>query len=802
MKKKLFFMLVLLLVFNIGGLGLSGGSVEASVTEPTNFTATAVTSSQIMLNWSYPNDLDVTFKIERSVSSDFSIITDTPLLPHDIRSYADQDIFLANTTYYYRISAVKGVETSSYATASAIIVVPPDAPSNLTAVIISGGQIDLSWTNNSGAGTLFKIERKTGSGSFTQIPSVVGTTTFSDTGISTNNSYTYKVRAYKDGVNSDYSNEVTVTVAIPSAPSGLSAAVISTSRIDLTWTDNSNNETGFKIERRTANTSYTEIGTVNANVTSFSNTGLSSNTTYYYRVRAVNPVGNSGYSNEVITHTSVPAAPSNLQAAVVSNTRIDLTWADNSNNETGFRIERRTGSTWSQVASVGANATSYSDTGLTANTTYYYRVRAYNAAGNSPYTAEASAITALIQAPSNLAAVTVSTSQINLTWTDNSNNETGFRIERKTGSGSYSQIATVGANVTSFSNTGLTNNTTYTYRVRAYNSTTNSPFSGEAIATTGVIPVAPSNLAAETVSTSQINLTWTDNSNNETGFRIERKVSGGSYSQIATVGANVKTYSDKNLSSNTTYFYRVRAYNSIGNSTYSNEVSAGTGVPAAPTQLTAAAASSDKIVLTWSDNSNNETGFKIERRQGGGSFVQIATVGANTRTYPDTNLSSSTTYHYRVRSYNSAGNSGYSNEANAATHAQRIGIRLYIGKTSYYVGSQRMEMDTTPIISDSRTLLPIRYVAEAIGASVVWNSSEQKTTITLDGNVIELWIGRNTARVNGLNKLIDSQNSNVKPIIVPPGRIMLPLRFVSENLGCTVDWNSSLQEVKVSYTAP
>ncbi|MDO9535639.1 MAG: fibronectin type III domain-containing protein [Bacillota bacterium] len=679
----------------------------------------------------------------------------------------------------------------------------PAAPTGLSATVVSGTQVNLTWDYSTN-GVGFKIERRQ-EAAIEEINIGEGGTSFSDTGLTPDTTYTYCVQAYDINTlaHSDFSELVSVTtVIVPESPSNLEAAVVTDTRVSLTWTDTSNNETGFKIERKTSTGAYSQIAAVAANSTSFLDTGLTAGSTYTYRVRAYNAAGDSNYSNEATVFTGKPTAPTNLVATTVSTSRIDLNWTDTANNETGFKIERRTGSTWSQVASVGANATTYSDTGLSANITYYYRVRAYNTAGDSSYSSEASAITAVILAPSNLAAATVSNSQIDLTWTDNSNNETGFRIERKISGGSYSQIATVGANLTTYEDKNLSNNTTYYYRVRAYNSTTNSTYSGEAIATTGVIPAAPLNLAAETVSTSQINLTWTDNSNNETGFRIERKISGGSYSQIAVVGANVKAYSDKNLSTNTTYYYRVRAYNSIGNSTYSNEASAGTGVPAAPTQLTASAASSDKIVLTWANNSNNETGFKIERKQGGGNYVQIATVGANTRTYPDTNLSSSTTYYYRVRSYNSAGNSGYSNEANAATQAQRIDIRLYIGKTSYYVGSQRMEMDTTPIIADNRTLLPIRYVAEAIGASVVWNPSEQKTTIILKGDVIELWVGNNTARVNGQNRLIDSMNSNVKPLIIPPGRIMLPLRFISENLGCTVDWNPSLQEAKVTYTAP
>lgn len=91
---------------------------------------------------------------------------------------------------------------------------------------------------------------------------------------------------------------------------------------------------------------------------------------------------------------SAPAAPSGLSASTVSGTQIDLSWTDNSANETGFRVERSPdGSTWAEIGPAAADATSYSDTGLTPGTTYYYRVRAYNASGNSAYAGPVSATT-------------------------------------------------------------------------------------------------------------------------------------------------------------------------------------------------------------------------------------------------------------------------------------------------------------------------------------------------------------------------------------------------------------------------
>ena len=593
----------------------------------------------------------------------------------------------------------------------------------------------------------------------------------------------------------------------PNTPSGLNATADTDSQISLTWTDNSDNEDGFKIERKTGTGSFTEIAQLAANSTNFTDIGLDTSTTYKYRVRAHNAGGDSAYSNEASATTLAiaPTAPTGLTATTVSSTRIDLAWNDTSDNENGFIIERKTGSgSFEQLTTVAADATTYSNTGLSPNTTYAYRVRAFNSGGNSAYSNEATATTEQIipAAPSNLAANTVSTSRIDLTWKDNANNETGFKIERKTGTGSFAEIATVKANVTSYSNTGLTNNREYTYRVRAYNTAGNSAYSNEAKATTGTLPAAPTNLKAEPLSDKQIKLTWKDNANNETGFRIERKKGSGNYSQIASVGANTVTYTDTGLDTKTEYTYRVRAYNIVGNSAYSNEAKATTmGIPTAPTNLSATAASSNRITLSWRDRSDDESGFRIERKRGTGSFTQIAIVGANTTTYADTNVDPETRYTYRVRSYNDVGNSAYSNEASVTT-PQQIKIKLRVGQTSYQVNGRTLVMDTSPIILESRTLLPIRFVAEALGAKVDWNEKDLKATITLENKRVELWVGSNTARVNGVQRPIDPDNNRVIPTIVPPGRTMMPLRFISEALGCKVDWNSQTREIDITYPAP
>ena len=166
-------------------------------------------------------------------------------------------------------------------------------------------------------------------------------------------------------------------------------------------------------------------------------------------------------------------------------------------------------------------------------------------------------------------------------------------------------------------------------------------------------------------------MSWTDNSANEDGFRIERKIgAAGSYSPLNTVGPNVTNYNDAGLTEATTYYYRIIAYHNVdGDSMYSSEVNA-TTLPAAPSGLSATAASSSIIDLSWTDNSNGETGYKIERKIGAtGTYIQVGTVGANVTSYSNTGLSGSKTYYYHVMAYNVTGDSAQSNEANATTPA-------------------------------------------------------------------------------------------------------------------------------------
>ncbi len=292
-------------------------------------------------------------------------------------------------------------------------------------------------------------------------------------------------------------------------------------------------------------------------------------------------------------------------------------------------------------------------------------------------------------APANLMATATLATSINLTWTASTDNVgvAEYKVERCQGAAcaNFAQIATPAAST--FNDTGLTASTAYSYRVRAAdaagnNSAYSNVFSTTTPASTDTTPpTAPTNLTATAASSSQLNLAWTASTDNVgvTGYKVERCSGSGcaNFAQIATPTGT--TFNDTGLTASTSYSYRVRANDAAGNnSSYSNTSSATTpaGVdttpPTAPTNLAATAASSSQINLAWTASTDNVgvTGYKVERCSGSGcaNFAQIATpTGA---TFNDTGLTASTSYSYRVRATDPAGNlSGYSNTATTSTSA-------------------------------------------------------------------------------------------------------------------------------------
>ncbi|WP_199915426.1 cellulase family glycosylhydrolase [Aquimarina spinulae] len=434
---------------------------------------------------------------------------------------------------------------------------------------------------------------------------------------------------------------------------------------------------------------------------------------------ALNDVSNNYNppNNSQIETINAPVAPGSLSATSNSNSQINITWTDNASNEEAFEVERSANGTsgWVSIANVSANITNYLDAGLTANTTYYYRVKAKNTGGSSEYSNIASATTlnggTAPEAPTSLVITTTISSQIDLSWTDNANNEDLFSIERSAnGTSGWTSVATTAINTSSYTDTGLTSNTTYYYRVRAENTIGNSAYSNIVNGTTTAGNIALGKTAtASSLETSSFSASFAVDGDDATrwaskekvdpewisidlggvaniervvlnweaayakAYRIEVSNDGTVWTSLYSTSSGNGKIDDLSIIGTGRYIrmYGTARGTAYGYSLYEFEVygtiGAGTG-PESPSILSATAASKSQIDLSWIDNANNEDSFRIERSVNGTSgWISIATTTANANSYSNTGLMANTTYYYRVRAENTTGNSSYSNSVKATT---------------------------------------------------------------------------------------------------------------------------------------
>ncbi|MFB6291432.1 MAG: fibronectin type III domain-containing protein [Candidatus Bipolaricaulia bacterium] len=441
-----------------------------------------------------------------------------------------------------------------------------------------------------------------------------------------------------------------ITVQAPARPGNFDYEVLSPEEVKLTWDDNADNEAGFRIYRNGE-----KIATVGPDNTSYTDTAVEKGESYNYRVAAYNEGGESSTTSSLTVNLpdEVSSAPTGLTSRVLSPKKIRLSWEDTSDNEEGFRIYRN----GKEVATVGPNITEFTDTGLADDTEYTYRVSSYNEGGESPLS-DSLAVRTPVQvseSPGKLSSEVLSPTEIKITWVDNSDNEDGFRVYRN-----GKKIADLAPNTTEYVDTGLAENSSYTYRVSSYNEAGESSFStGLDVETPVGIPSSPGKLRTTTVSPSRIKLAWEDNSNNEKGFRIYRNGS-----RISTVGPNNTSFVHKGLQGGTRYCYEVVAYNSSGESGSTNRNCTVTlkSIPNLPSNLKASPKSPSEIKLTWNDNSDNEDGYRVYR-----NGEEIVALGPNTTSYLDTGLNPNSSYSYEVSAYNSSGESGLASSGTVTT---------------------------------------------------------------------------------------------------------------------------------------
>ena len=660
-------------------IGISKYSNEVAIatpqippTTPLNLQVN-VKGTQINLSWQDTASNESGFLLERLIDGTY---TELCKLAPDTVKYQDNNVTPA-TDYSYRILAFNEVGYSDCSNEVFIRTpdIPPFPPDMLVLTRFNRQEIVVSWHDNSQNEQGFILERRIDKGTFTAISIAGGATflpfnslQFTDKQVKLNSIYYYRICSYNSAGRSEYSNilEVNTAPKLPNLPGDFKAASVSSTKgVFLTWLDTSKNEDGFKIVKsEKGQKEYKLVCTLEPNTTSYNDIRVKYGITYYYRIVSFNSFGRLEYTKPILVTIplSPPSEPVDVQALLIEPTQIKITWKDTAVNETGFKVQRKAPGEdgFTPIVRLGSNSTQYIDASLLPDTNYSYQVVSYNKSGEGiSEVVSIKTSRGLPQQPSGLRVANVSNMNICLVWTIHGD-RMGFRLERRKENAAYDEIATMGPNITTYRDTEVFPNTVYFYRICSYGMSGNSKYSEEIKAITrDTQPFFPTELRAM-AGEEGIELSWQDNSSNEAGFRIERKQDTTQFEEIYHVPANINHYEDKNIGIKTTYIYRVRAYNDIGQSLYSNEIKISTpGPPLAPFGLNGIAVDPFQINLSWGDNSNDEEGFIIEKKIRE-KFYEVGRISKNNTIFTEINLTPKTAYSYRVRSYNKFGSSDYS----------------------------------------------------------------------------------------------------------------------------------------------
>ncbi|MBK6266512.1 fibronectin type III domain-containing protein [Marivirga sp. S37H4] len=519
---------------------------------------------------------------------------------------------------------------------------------------------------------------------------------------------------------SELSEPVIVTTQnglnVPAKPTNFSANVLSDNSIKINWDDNADNELAFELYRSTqSGTAYSLIERIPAtsasNPIAYIDEPVSANTTYYYRMRAVNNDGGSAYTPEVSTSTAVdtedPNAPI-LSLAGSSSNSISLSWTEPEDNVgvTEYDVYRNS----NLIATV--SETEYINSGLPSNQTFSYTIRAKDASGNisvpSNQITARTINTGLSYAyyhHSNFTSVNQIESSGTLIRTGNVNNFDisirdqddrfafifqGYVLIPADGNYTFYTSSDDGSRL--FINNNEIVNNDGTHGCQERNGTVNltegfaqirvlmfenaggeclqvrwnGPGLSKQLIPDGVlfenefvpsnIPAIPSDLEALAVSNTQVDLSWTDNSNNENNFEIYRSQNQSSgYEIVHLADENAGSWSDTGLEGNTTYYYKIKAINFNGGSDFAGPVSVTTvanpAPPQAPSDLSLSLGTGNNVQISWVDNSSSELGFEIYRSTSNqeASFTLIQTTSPDVETYTDTQTTGNSTYYYRIR---------------------------------------------------------------------------------------------------------------------------------------------------------
>jgi hypothetical protein len=604
-----------------------------------------------------------------------------------------------------RVSAISAGGGYSLALATA-----PSAPDFRFATVESADKINLVWRDNSSNETGFRIERARDNGhhapgSWSVIATVgANIKKYGDTMVAAHNTYWYRLQSFDQCGDSAFNPPFSIKVSAPPAPDAFAASLGETNRAELSWQENTNGVAGYEIERardvsgkpgtwqviskvkatNDFSINFTDPPVAENNTYSFNFTDstVAANNIYWYRVRAFNGIGFSSYSSRAAVACLPPAAPPLSGYAFADQGR--LYWYAYSDTVQGYRVERaldHSGSPgdWQEIATLGKSETSYTNAGLVLGQTYWYRLQGFNWAGSSPYS-EISLGPQPLRAPSPVTASVGATNQIKLSWFMSFMDQQGFKVERALDAdgapGAWSEIANLSLPETNYglyADSGVAAYTTNWYRVRAYNVFGDSPYS-DAVSVRIVPPATPF-LSASTTFVTNVDLFIRAHSGGSGGFKVERAPDAGgnpgAWAEIDTFrlgDISVTYYTDRTLYPNTTAWYRVRAFNWVGESPLSDPIRVSLSPPPAPILDSLLIGETNQILLRWR-SAGLAQGFRVQRApdENGspGTWTEVANGAFTSYSYPvfyytdslPTNMATNITYWYRVLSINIVGDS-------------------------------------------------------------------------------------------------------------------------------------------------
>jgi hypothetical protein len=574
----------------------------------------------------------------------------------------------------------------------------PTAPVGLMANALSDSRMRLQWAESASNETGFEVELSENGSVFRPAVSVAANTTIAEVGgLSANVLYYFRVRALGAGGASGYSN-VTFAYTFPAPPavvappSGLAAVVNSTTQVTLTWTDHASNELGFEVGISTDNVRYDWGGKTFANATSTIVMGLQPATRYYFRVRAYVEGGTSNPSNaaEVTTQATLPTPPagiSDLQVQVISASELRLTWLDRSSDETGFEIEQALNDvTYARIATVGAGTTSFAVTGLAPATRYFFRLRAVNAVGASPYGASAwgTTLSGTVPPPTPPVAGWTRT-DVGAVAAAGSHTESGG-THTLVGSG---EDIWNNADEFTFLQQSVTGDIVLIARVLTLQNT--DPWAKAGIMLRESLSAGARNLfiaclphgdaALQSRTTAGSSTSFASGSLNARPMWLKLTRSGAQFqaSQSAD-GVNWTTIGTVTVDLPPTLFAGLAVTShrdgTLCTATFDNvNLTGGTSTPppapplGPPSGLVARAVSPTAVELEWTATSSGLTAFEVQRSTDNVTFAPVMNVTSTMWNYTDATVVGGTTYHYRVRAWSNSTSSAFSNTATLTTPA-------------------------------------------------------------------------------------------------------------------------------------